>query len=910
MASPQHMIKVFISSACGDGESKQKYNVMRKALKQAIEDTAIATVYLFEEAEASTITARQHYSTELADSDVCIFLIDNADGVPDGVQKEINIAKKYEIKSLFYFCTERSKEKTPLQNSLLGADFAKSREIDSFESFVEHGLQGLIDDIALIYHLYCKNKLSFPEDSGLAREENEINIQQVQMPLVAPKEAIGFLGVTKEYFADFVLNQRKGYTQTNEFDLWCSRFLPVVFEGKPITEINIALLLKALEATQTPQFHEAIVKRWEAIQLYYQNQIEEVIIALREALAIAKNNKLPDWFILDILIDLRNQQAVFYNSKNKYVSKLPEQMEIEESAAPLFYPLIDRSSKTLLEKLIEGLKEETIKSPYTMSWSDLSVYTDELAHIFAIAVYNGSLTHLLGINRLVGNLAYYLCERYGEWSFIKLLLKSAIIEGKKKNIDGITSKYDVLRYLDADDAKEIMEFSNIVSIDLERLIANAEAFKIVGYYLSDADFAYYSDDLFMRIKLWLDGNGCISAESHIFDTINNTCYRVSQDSIAKFCIEIFERGFKRYYRETFILLSSSIDLDTMTVDLREQLLGYIVRIIETKDAIQDEDVVKEMLYMLRKKYPAYTDTMDSAVQTFMPEFYLGEYLLETTQNKEADLPQFIDQNISKIKHRNESQGKNGIFSDYADNPYQIIKNIINHNSGITFTNTLLDDAFCASIETILSDKQSTEIKCDAIVLIIFLCQKTPEIINRNYQQVERLIANKHAIEHGAAIISNLTDIPLKISVLFLFECFGHDTVLDLMNLLPYTDGDVPAQIKVEKTILSYLEADKDKMPTSTMEVVLLQYSLKWSKAENKDVRWYSIKILFELLRNSALSGVIHSQLVDSMDSDTPHIKTLILRQIREHGLSDESVRDYILQKAKIDANFVVRKVVS
>lgn len=81
---PRQIIKVFISSICGD---KGKYDRIRAELKKAIEDTGIAQVYLFEAEGAASIPAGAHYSYNLEDCDICIFLIDNADGIKSGVQK-------------------------------------------------------------------------------------------------------------------------------------------------------------------------------------------------------------------------------------------------------------------------------------------------------------------------------------------------------------------------------------------------------------------------------------------------------------------------------------------------------------------------------------------------------------------------------------------------------------------------------------------------------------------------------------------------------------------------------------------------------------------------------------------------------------------------------------------------------
>ena len=73
----RNKIKVFISSRCG--ENYERYDNVRLQLKEKIEVTNIAEVYLFEASGSSTQTAQQDYLYELDDSDMCIFLIDNAD---------------------------------------------------------------------------------------------------------------------------------------------------------------------------------------------------------------------------------------------------------------------------------------------------------------------------------------------------------------------------------------------------------------------------------------------------------------------------------------------------------------------------------------------------------------------------------------------------------------------------------------------------------------------------------------------------------------------------------------------------------------------------------------------------------------------------------------------------------------
>ena len=76
----------------------------QKPAEKNIEETGLADVYMFEQEAASTLTVGEHFSWGLEDSDLCIFLIDNADGVSSGVQKEIDIVKRNNKKALYYFC--------------------------------------------------------------------------------------------------------------------------------------------------------------------------------------------------------------------------------------------------------------------------------------------------------------------------------------------------------------------------------------------------------------------------------------------------------------------------------------------------------------------------------------------------------------------------------------------------------------------------------------------------------------------------------------------------------------------------------------------------------------------------------------------------------------------------------------
>lgn len=155
--SIKNKIKVFISSRCGEGY--ERYNAVRKELKKLIEATQIADVYLFEDEGASTLSAQQDYLYAIDESDICIFLIDNSDGVTPAIVNEINRAKSHPKKSIFLFCDENKKEPTQIQKELTGAKGSKYYVVNNFQDFVKRGYQDLLNDITKIYKYYCRNKL-------------------------------------------------------------------------------------------------------------------------------------------------------------------------------------------------------------------------------------------------------------------------------------------------------------------------------------------------------------------------------------------------------------------------------------------------------------------------------------------------------------------------------------------------------------------------------------------------------------------------------------------------------------------------------------------------------------------------------------------------------------------------------
>lgn len=906
-------IKVFISSICGNPE-KPKYDEVRASLKDAIEATEIADVYLFEGEGAATITAGNHYSWELEDSDVCIFLIDNADGIPGGVQREIDIVKKRNIKALYYFCDETKKEKTPLELSLMGAQYAKSKTVHKFEELSKDGVSDLINDILNIYHHYCKGRLSERLEDDSVQEVDITSVERHKAESVS-KTVIHNIDKCKTYILRFLVDKK--YTlnseeeKTSEIDNWCAEFMPVLFEGKSIRQFNVSMFLNVLKEHQSETYFKIISIRWEAIQEYYMGNIEKCKTLLEKALKCAKEDGQPTWLIKDILIDIRNVHWTLCTLKNQY-SEPEAQKELSESEEEVYYPILDRINESMHEKYIEGLYKKKLESPHTITFGgNLEIYGEQLASYLVIALYNGSLTHILLFYEKIRNILFYLCCKYDDWSLRRDLFKLVIYFGKEKDIKGIQESYpEVLNNLTSEDAETIMEFCSNHVVSYERFNSQLLAFGAVGYYLEESSFKKYERLILDEIRKWVNSDILIpNPAQSIFKGLAGVVHRISQAELVEICCLFMQKRYSRWYTDMFHFIARNIDLRKLDKEVAEKLIHNLLSIFENE---QDREQIKfapAFLYVLRKQDQTLTSELDVKTAEYLPKFYNGVYKMEVAKNDAVELTDSLKTYVEQIKVNNETQGKDGVYYERATRDIATVRNIL-LSEGFASETTLIDEIVSSTASTLLYSKESISIKLDAIALLCNIIVKYPEDYSRNQMLYQELYEKREVIESSnhSIISSNIDNIALKIGLQFLFAAMGIDVYSEVLGVMPYIQNDVATTLAVEDLLVEYLECDDSVVFPEKIESIVLQNVLQWIHSDNMNIRWMATRILLMLLRNAENQDIINQQLICIIDSDCYYIKNLIMRHIfSERGIT-ETTRKYILSKCENDANYVVRMV--
>ena len=912
--APNQKIKVFISSKCGE----EKYDKVRAELKTAIESTQLAEVYTFESKGASTLPAGAHYTLALEDSDICIFLIDNADGISQGVQKEIDTVKKLKIQALYYFCNENCKEKTALEQSLMGERYAKSKTVSSFSELSRDSAQALIDDIVNIYHYYCAGKIALrtdePEDTqGVAIT----GVEKYNLPTI-PRTVLKNVDKCKDYLQKFVF----GYTmasppenaeRTSELDDWCIQFLHILLEGKSIKDFNTGMYLEELEKQQEKSYYRVVQIRWQAIQAYFSGEIEKCLECLDAALKLAKQTRQPTWVINDILIDIRNQHWTYCTANNQY-SDTNAQKELNESDEAIYYPILDRIHESLGEKCIAGLYEEKTRSPYTITFGSSDDQCCEMiAGSLVVSMYNGSLTHILLFYEKMQHFVFYLNCKYDSWYLRLNLYKLAILAGKKDEIIGIQNAYpEVLNNLNATEAEAIMRFCLNLPIEYRRFNSQLLAFGSVGYFLEDNCFHYYEKSIVQQIKGWVSSDHSVVASGYgIFESLESVSRRISQDVLSEICCLFIDRHYSRWYTEMFKFIAKAINLRKMSDESAKKLISHIVSMFDSENDREQIGYSPRFLSVLRRQDCFLTDELDNLVLKYFPDYYEDAYRLETTQNMEEDMPLFIQRYTERIRKSNESQGKGGCYFAHITRDFTTIRAILLRGE-FACGSDIMDELISVTADTLLLSKEPVYIKLDAVALLICIVLKYPGDYMRNHRIFEGIFEGYESIGNSdcSGLESNIDSISLRIALSILFLSMGKEVYADILEQFPFIQGDIPTTIAVSNLIVQYLESSTSVIMPVKVEAIILQNVLQWLHSNHLDIRMNATHILFALTRNAENCGIVNHQLVILVDSESAYIKNLILRNLHEINGITERTKEYILSKCRNDANFVVRSVCS
>lgn len=325
--------------------------------------------------------------------------------------------------------------------------------------------------------------------------------------------------------------------------------------------------------------------------------------------------------------------------------------------------------------------------------------------------------------------------------------------------------------------------------------------------------------------------------------------------------------------DMFKFIANRIDLRKMSDESAKALVEHINCVLDNEKERKEVNYSPFFLCTLREQNRAITEDMDKKVAKYLPNYYGGDYKLETSENENQDMPGFVREYIERIRTSNEDQGKNGVYFGHGTRDIATVRTILLRKERVYDADTM-DTLISAVADTLLISKEEISTKLDAIALLICIVVKYPEHYARNQCVFEKLYEQQSTIEtaDNSIISSNIDRASLKIGLQLLFASIGKNVYGDILESMPYIQGDVATTIAVTRLIAEYLESSDEVMLPSRVEAIILQNVLQWLHSEYTDIRWNATRILLTMSRNPENYGIVNHQLVNLIDSDSVSIR--------------------------------------
>lgn len=891
-------VSIFISSKCGG-----RYSIVRKALKDRLEDTCMTRVYAFETSPGSSAHLTDAYLKRIDESDLCVILVDNKDGVTDPVLREQKRAKSLNKKLLYVFCDEKKKKTTQMQLEIQQGDNEKYSVVHEFSDITDEAFRSVMQDIAYTYK----------DRDGIHNENGSVDESVLSVP------SKNVFKIDKELFKGFDLTKNELFRlfghydydvkDTSEIDILCKDLLRVILGLDFFDVEQFEKLAKLITQVHEENIRSCIQKRLFAVKNYFSGDLDGSITALEAVLEEADSNPvIPNWLTNDIAIDLRNAQQVLDETKNQIQFESKGQKYITNNSEPLYYPLIDRADDNLKARLLDKYFSFNTDSPYTTQIGGLEEPLTSVAYCFYISVVYGSITHALITRKRLIDLFITLCSGYDDHCIYVELMGLLVLERRDKDIGLIIRKYNLsVDIVNSNDIDTIWNKIKTTQFRYRRFVSLCLLVKHFGYYFSDVQYKTVTEELDAYMKKWfVDEQRIFNVVDYYIKMLKENIYRIAADEICEFCCDFLNTSFSRWFDDCFSLLSM-LNYEGVNNERQEKVLNCLTTAVKDEKQRQYGNGLQSALIRFRKTAKIDCQRIDNVARKEWESFYLQTYSLEVFDNDDAKSFEFILGFLNKMEERNANQGLNGTYSGYGDDPYGTIHNIIEINH-VTLELEQLSEIIRVAKETLLAPRQDIGSKISAIKLLMYL-------INRFPASGEWKAFFDCLIDSKTEVITGHEDGLFEKDTLHLLE-FNYNLLLthresfqstDILRILvdagSFSDYEI---IKALNSIKSYLyRIDYFKMD-SLILATIFQYTASQCFKDERDIRFFSVELLIQLT-NSPIQELALQQLSMIMDTGTGDIKTSILSRVKKIASGNQALVAYILQKGKVDTNYLVRR---
>ena len=907
----EHKLRVFISSRCGG-----KYTIARKALKAMLEATGLIESYVFETEPASSEDTISAYLESVDNSNLCIFLVDNADNVSPAVLSEEKRAKDKGLRLLYLFCDETEKEPTPMQKEIRQSMSCQYHVVHEFSDMVARAYDSVLQDLIKIYRKKDERVLDIESDNQSLIAQTSFS-PHAQGTYSLQKERFHFsLFVTQTLKSDiFPFYYSEEELQPSKLEELLAKHLNVVLNRDAFDDSSFNALKEAIIEEQDSTVKGLVERRLEAQLFFFQAKYDECLSALQDALKLAiNNNAIPSWLAIDVAIDIRYIIIQIDDYNNRITIGNPGQKYIDESDEPVFYPYLDRHVGNMQEEIAKHYYTELTVSPYTSQFSGFDSMSESLASAFCIAQMHGSIVQtIICKDRLVAILSM-LCTMFDDdHDYVKELIRLLVINQDCEKLDALIRTYNQsVAIINGADVRAILNSISFIPDQLRMYKSKYLLTSRFGYYMDEKTYAELYSCLTNYAITWAKNEHLIiSLSTYVFDFFKKTVLRANLEMTMDFVFSIFESGNTGYYMNCFEVLRT-IDYSSMSVEYQRRTRTFLSEILSGRIKCESDLYFYSFCTRFCKTATIPIKQIEKSIAKKHPNYYNDTLRLEMSQFSADDPAIFITRYLEIAESRTESQRKHGGYTQYSFEPFDVIFNIISI-SNYQIINDLLNDVVNTAISTLSESRQIVSAKTAAIRLLQLLYKRTNN--DKLWNSVKQdLIDNKDIFSSGFEIELVRPDTTSVLTILYdlFLSCFdsksdncSNQVIADVLTL---NQRDSLSIIKCLEYMSSYLENDVGALFNKRILETFLNFSVIMIQHRERDIKYNATRCLVGLAAFDTTRDIVLTQLSKIMDKGSQEAKIAILSRIKKSPYKEEPFVEQIFNKGRADSNFIVRYV--
>ena len=792
---------------------------------------------------------------------------------------------------LCFFCDETVKTKTEIQREIESFGNIKYNIVHCFSEMTKEVFDTLMQDLV---NRYKSTPITHVKQDLASELDNKVTLTSQMLS----KATLAEYKLLDNPIADRIFRvMKEKTTQPSRVNELLTYFFNVASADCSFDIVKFNELSELILKEHDEPVKSLIRIRLTALKHYYEHNLDECINSLKEAITYIKNNQaISQWLLNDVAIDLRNVIIIRDNGNGEFTIANEGQEIINTIKENVVFPELDRIASNISQNAIKVYKKIELDSPYTTTILGYEEILKDLSSYFCIAILYGSITHIRLLPAKSAELLLPLCLDTNNIFFYAEYIKNIIISNELKDVDNSLRVANIntslMPYINVD--KLLIKIQNM-PICHEQETARINILKHFCYYYNDDKFnaeeSWFFQYILSRKTNIIFGN----INKLILETIRKGIKRFMPDKVIEYCIYCIQSN-NEVLMQNAVSITYVLDFSAASIASQEKFKKVLISNVKRA-------VLWSAIIQFGYKCTIDWDDLKDAVQQEVPNFYSSSFSLEFVCKEKPDLYKRILNYTVTINNRNATQGLSTV-SEYADDPYGTISNIIKHEKlGLTFDE--LKPILSACEGTLLAEKQTPDAKIKAVTLILDLKKSYPD-----YEEWsswgENIFQNKETVLKASYL--DLFDKTSNCAVLFAYELLKHaleksnSFIIQLFNLSVADDYDIIVCLKLLDSVFENTECNL----SDEITIVILQLAIALSSHKETDIKFFSIKLLI-WLTNSKYAKEALDRLSQCFDVGTFEIKAAILYRIKKiHG--DSSIVDFIKQKAAIDPNYLVRSI--